>query len=397
MGTTKQLALFTPVQLGGIRLKHRVVMSPLTRSRSTQPDSIPNDLMREYYGQRASDGGLVITEATNISLTSRGWAGAPGIYTKEQIQGWKRILAAVHAKGGVMISQLWHTGRSSHITMTGGQPPVSASVNPCYWQDPNHLLSTPSGWVTPSPHRALTVAEIAGIVEDYRTAAQNAKRAGFDGIELHAANGYLVDQFLQDNSNKRTDEYGGSIENRSRFLLEIVRALTSVWPADRVAVRIGPGGTFNDMSDSDPGALFGYVAEQLNRFGLAYLHVIQSRVKGDVVVHEGLPPIASESMGKIFNGAIVAAGGFEPDTAEETVKNGGAAAIAFGRHFISNPDLPRRIREGLPLAKYDRSTFYTLEAHGYTDYANYSAEPETPSSIGFEVSSSSEPRLCPTK
>src|SRR6516165_4219526 len=153
MGTTKQLALFTPVQLGGIRLKHRVVMSPLTRSRSTQPDSIPNDLMREYYGQRASDGGLVITEATNISLTSRGWAGAPGIYTKEQIQGWKRILAAVHAKGGVMISQLWHTGRSSHITMTGGQPPVSASVNPCYWQDPNHLISTPSGWVTPSPHR----------------------------------------------------------------------------------------------------------------------------------------------------------------------------------------------------------------------------------------------------
>jgi N-ethylmaleimide reductase len=252
MKTAKQMALFTPVQLGGIRLKHRVVMSPLTRSRSTQPDSIPNDLMREYYAQRASDGGLIITEATNISLTSRGWAGAPGIYAEEQIQGWKRILAAVHAKGGLMISQLWHTGRSSHITMTGGQAPVSASVNPSYWQDPNHLISAPSGWVSPSPHRALTVAEIAGIVEDYRTAAQNAKRAGFDGIELHAANGYLVDQFLQDNSNKRTDEYAGSIENRSRFLLEIVRALTSVWAADRVAVRIGPGARLTICQTATP-------------------------------------------------------------------------------------------------------------------------------------------------
>ena len=214
--------------------------------------------------------------------------------------------------------------------------------------------------------------EIPGIVEDYRKAAERAQQAGFEGVELHSANGYLMDQFLQDGSNKRTDEYGGSIENRARFLFEVVTALVSVWGRDRVAVRIGPNGRWNDMSDSNPNALFTYVAGQLNRFGLAYLHIIEPRVKGNVVIHEGQGPVASEQLRKVFHGRIVAAGGFEPDTAEAAIETGVADAVTFGRHFISNPDLPRRIREKLPLAPYDRNTFYTFDARGYTDYPFYS-------------------------
>jgi N-ethylmaleimide reductase len=230
------------------------------------------------------------------------------------------------------------------------------------------LVSAPSGWVQPSPHRALDIAEIPGIVEDYRKAAVRAKAAGFDGVELHAGNGYLLDQFLQDGSNKRTDSYGGSIENRSRFLLEVVEALTSVWGGDRVAVRIAPAGTWNHMSDSNPAALFTYVAEQLNRFGLAYLHIIEPRVKGNVTINKGQGPIAAEQLRKVFQGKIIAAGGFEPETAETTTENGVADAVAFGRHFVANPDLPLRILEGLALTPYDRDTFYTFDSVGYNDY-----------------------------
>src|ERR1700761_7491648 len=197
--------LFTPVQLGALKLQHRVVMAPLTRSRSQQPGSIPGDLMKTYYTQRASQGGLLITEATNISPTSRGWFGAPGLYADDQVDGWRKIVDAVHAKGALMMAQLWHCGRSSHVSMTGGVAPVTASINPEYWQNKDHLVSTPTGWMQPSPHRALEVTEIKGIVEDYRQAAEHAMQAGFDGVELHVANGYLVDQFLQDNSNQRTD------------------------------------------------------------------------------------------------------------------------------------------------------------------------------------------------
>jgi N-ethylmaleimide reductase len=221
--------LFTPVQIGPITLKHRVVMAPLTRSRSEQPGDIPGALMLEYYAQRASDGGFIVSEGTSVSLTGRGWLGAPGLYSDRHVEGWKKITAAVHAKGGHMFSQLWHTGRSSRVEMTGGQMPVSASVNPSYWEDASHIVSAPSGWIKPSPHRALDIAEIPGIIEDYRKAGERAKAAGFEGVELHAANGYLPDQFLQDGSNKRTDAYGGSSENRSRFLLEVVAALVSVW------------------------------------------------------------------------------------------------------------------------------------------------------------------------
>ncbi|HEY0800114.1 MAG TPA: alkene reductase [Steroidobacteraceae bacterium] len=371
MNTKTSQKLLSPVQIGPITLGHRVVMAPLTRSRSQQPGDIPGDLMREYYTQRASEGGFIISEATAISITARGWFGAPGMYSDQQVEEWNKITAAVHAKGGHMFSQLWHTGRSSHVEMTGGKAPVSASVSPAYWEDTSHLVSTPSGWVQPSRHRALELSEIPGIIEEYRKAAERAKAAGFEGVELHAANGYLVDQFLQDGSNKRTDGYGGPIENRSRFLLEIVEALVSVWGGDRVAVRIGPSGTWNGMSDSNPQALFAYVAEQLNRFGLAYLHIIEPRVKGNVLIAEGQAPIATEHLRKIFKGKIIAAGGFEPDSAKVIVEKGDADLVTFGRYFVSNPDLPKRIKLGLPLNNYDRDTFYTFDARGYTDYPFY--------------------------
>jgi N-ethylmaleimide reductase len=364
-------ALFTPLNIGPLTLKHRVVMAPLTRSRSEQPGDIPGDLMREYYTQRASDGGLIISEATTISPTARGWFGAPGIYNDQQVKGWKKIVDSVHAKGGLMFSQLWHTGRASHVEVTEGPSPVSASVNPSYWQEGEHLTSTPHGWVKPSPHRALEISEIRGIVEDYRKAAERAKAAGFDGVELHGANGYLPDQFLQDGSNQRTDAYGGSIPNRARFLLEVVQAMVSVWGGDRVAVRIAPSGSFNGMSDSNPNALFAYVTEQLNQFGLAYLHVVEPRVKGNIVIAEGQGPVAAEQLRKIFNSKIIAAGGFEPETAEAVVEKGDADAVAFGRHFLSNPDLPKRIKLGLALNEYDRNTFYTFDTKGYTDYPFY--------------------------
>ena len=374
MNTHDHRKLFSPVQIGPITLGHRVVMAPLTRSRSQQPGDIPSDLMREYYSQRASEGGFLISEATSISITGRGWLGAPGLYSDQQVEGWKKITAAVHAKGGHMFSQLWHTGRSSHFEMTDGKEPVSASVNPAYWADESHVVSTPSGWVRPSPHRALDITEIPGIIADYRKAAERAKAADFEGVELHAANGYLIDQFLQDGSNQRTDIYGGSIENRSRLLLEVVEALVSVWGGDRVAVRIGPSGTWNGMSDSNPEALFDYAADQLNRFGLAYLHIIEPRVKGNVLVAAGQAPVASEQLRKIYKGKIIAAGGFEPDTAEAIVEKGDADLVTFGRYFISNPDLPKRIKLGLPLNDYDRNTFYTFDARGYTDYPFYSEQ-----------------------
>src|SRR5277367_2011051 len=368
-GTAKKL--FSDIQIGPVSLQHRVVMAPLTRSRSEQPGDIPGKLMLEYYSQRASEGGLIISEATSISIAGRGWFGAPGMYTDEQVVGWKRIVDAVHARGGRMFSQLWNVGRSSHVSMTNGAAPVAPSVIPEYWLEAKPTISTPDGWMKPSPHRALEIAEIPGIVEDYRKAAERAKAAGFDGVEVHSANGYLLDEFLQDGSNKRTDAYGGSVENRSRFLLEVVQALVSVWGGDRVAVRIGPGGTWNSMSDSNPAALFDYLAEQLNRFGLAYLHIIEPRVKGNVVIAEGQAPVAAEQLRKIFKGKIIAAGGFDPDSAEAVVEKGDADLVAFGRHFVANPDLPKRIRLGLPLNEYDRKTFYTFDDRGYTDYPFY--------------------------
>jgi len=358
--------LFTSVQVGPMVLFHRVVMAPLTRMRSEQPGDVPGDIMVQYYAQRASEGGLIISEATPVALTGRGYLGAPGIYSDAHIAGWKKITDAVHAKGGRMFMQLWHVGRTSHVDLTGGPAPVSASVAPY-----EGVAFTHNGWVPVSPNRALDISEIPGIVEEFRKGAQRARAAGFDGVELHAANGYLIDQFLQDGTNKRIDSYGGSPENRARLLMEIVHAVASVWGHDRVAVRIAPSGKWNGMSDSNPAATFNCVAKGLAPLGLAYLHIVEPRVIGSQEQADGLPPVATVNLRQFYKGTIAAAGGFDPKGAEEIVTKGDADLVAFGRHFIANPDLPKRIRLGLPLNPYDRNTFYGGNAHGYTDYPFY--------------------------
>jgi N-ethylmaleimide reductase len=373
MTASARKMLFSPIRIGALTLKHRIVMPPMSRLRAQPGTSVPSDLMLDYYSQRASDGGLIVTEATAIAESARGYYHAPGLYTDEQVKGWKRITDAVHAKGAYFFTQLWHSGRTTHISITGSQP-VSASVDPSYWADPNILVDTPDGFLQPSPHRELEASEIAGILQQYSTAAHNAKQAGFDGVELMAANGHLIDQFLQDASNKRTDRYGGSMENRARLLVEVVETLVDVWGGDRVGVRIAPSGTFNGMGDSNPRELFRYVANRLNDFGLAYLHVIEPRIKGADLVVEGQDPVAARELSKVFKGPLIAAGGFEPDTAEAALFNGDASLISFGRHFIANPDLPKRIELSLPFNRYDRSTFYGFEPRGYTDYPFYQAQ-----------------------
>ena len=356
--------LYTPIALGPIALSHRVVQAPLTRLRSEQPGDVPGPLMATHYGQRASKGGLQIAEATTVSVTGRGYRGAPGIYSDAQVAGWRRVTSAVHAKGGRIFLQLWHVGRQSHVDMTGGVAPVAPSVVPF-----EQVVVTQDGWVPVSPHRALGIEEIPGIVEEFRQGAVRAKAAGFDGVEIHGANGYLLDQFLQDGSNKRTDAYGGPVENRARLLLDVVEAVTSVWGGDRVGVRLGPSGSWAGMSDSDPEATFGYVARQLNRFGLAYLHIIEPRIVGAEAPVEGKPPVAAAQIRKSFTGTLIVAGGFEREGAEEIVERGEADLVAFGRHFSANPDLPERLRRNLPLNRYDRDTFWGGDHRGYTDFA----------------------------
>jgi N-ethylmaleimide reductase len=364
MSATNYPKLFQSIQVGTIpQLSHRIVMAPLTRMRSEQPGDVPGALAVEYYTQRTSKGGLIITEATTVAITGRGYLGAPGIYSEEQVVGWKTVVDAVHAKGGRILLQLWHVGRSSHMDMTGGQAPVGPSEVPYVGQ-----AFTQKGWVPVSPNRALKTGEMPAIVEEYHQGAQRAKAAGFDGVEIHGANGYLLDQFLQDGSNKRTDAYGGPVENRARLLLEVTTAIISVWGKDRVGVRLGLNSIFNGMSDSNPDHTFGYAADELRKLGIAYLHLIEPRIDGNVAINDGLPPVAAARLKRVFKGTVIAAGGFEPNSAEEIVERGDADLVAFGRHFISNPDLPRRIQMGQPLTPYDRATFYGGDAHGYTDY-----------------------------
>jgi N-ethylmaleimide reductase len=364
--TTNNSTLFSKTSIGPIELEHRVVMAPLTRLRSEMPGDIPGALMLEYYAQRASQGGLIISEAATISSTARGYYGAPGIYSKDQVAGWRRITDAIHAKGGRIFLQLWHVGRTSHVDISGGAIPVGPSVVPY-----EGVAFTPGGWVPVTPNRALEVSEIPALLDDYTRAAQNAADAGFDGVELHSGNGYLLDQFLQDGSNQRTDEYGGSPENRARLLLQVVEAVAKVWDRSRIGVRISPATKFNGMSDSNPEATSTYVAQQLERAGIAFIHIIEPRINGSQAVKDGLPPVAAALIRKHFTRTIIAAGGFEADTAEEIIQSGDADLVAFGRHFIANPDLPLRYKLGVPLNPYDRSTFYGGTEKGYTDYPAY--------------------------
>jgi N-ethylmaleimide reductase len=363
---TNEQKLFAKLNVGRVNIGHRVVMAPLTRMRAEVPSDKPAPLMTEYYAQRASEGGLIISEATTVSRKSRGYLGAPGIYDDAQVGSWKQITDVVHRKGAKMFLQLWHVGRVAHSDLIGGDTPIGASAAPY-----NGVSFTQNGWVPVTPNRALELHEIPGVVDEYRAAAKRALDAGFDGVELHAANGYLLDQFLENGSNKRTDIYGGSIENRARLLFEVFDVVASVWGADRVGVRVSPSSTFNEMHDSDPEALYAYVAQQLTARSASFLHVVEPRVVGSSDVEEWQPAVASAQLRKHFAGTIIAAGGFDPNSAEEIVASGDADAVAFGRHFIANPDLPARIKKQLPLNAYDRDTFYGGDARGYTDYPFY--------------------------
>ncbi|CAN7699522.1 alkene reductase [Pararhizobium sp. LjRoot238] len=301
-----------------------------------------------------------------LSILGRGYLGAPGIYDDAQIAGWKKVTNAVHAKGGKIFLQIWHVGRQSHVEMTKGRQPVAPSAVPF-----EQVVFTKDGWTPASPARALDISEMPGIVEEFRRGAERSKQAGFDGVEVHGANGYLLDQFLQDGSNKRTDAYGGSVENRARLLLDVTDAAVSVWGKNRVGVRLGPGGRWASMSDSNPEATFGYAADQLNKFDLSYLHIIEPRIVGGEAPVEGKPPIAAAQIRKVYNGRIIAAGGFEREGAEQIVDSGTVDMVAFGRHFSANPDLPYRLKNNLPLNKYDRDSFWGGDNRGYTDFARY--------------------------
>ena len=359
--------LFTPVALGALELKHRVVMAPLTRLRSSQPGNVPNALNAEYYGQRASEGGLIIAEATNISDEARGYPGAPGIHSHAQVEGWRLVADAVHAKGGRLVMQIWHTGRISHSSMQpDGLPPFAPSPVAAAGQHMN-VKGEPSAFEVP---RELTRDHIARIVGDFRKAAENAKAAGMDGVEVHGANGYLIDQFLHDSSNKRSDNYGGSIENRSRFLFEVLDAVMAVWGGGRVGLRLSPWGRSNGAKDSNPAALYTYVARELDQRKLAYLHLVEPRAdqRSDANMLDPNAPDAGGYFRSIYSGKIISAGGYVRESALNTVEEGRADAIAFGRSFIANPDLVERLRRNAGLNPYDRSTFYGGGAKGYTDY-----------------------------
>jgi N-ethylmaleimide reductase len=359
--------LFDPLSLGDLVLPNRVVMAPLTRMRSLQPGNIPHSLNAKYYQQRAG-AGLIISEATQISQQGQGYPGTPGIYSNDQIEGWKLVTDSVHTAKGRIFLQLWHVGRISHSSL---QPDNTLPVAPSAIAARNSGTYTADWKETPIlVPRALETAEIAGIVSDYKKAAQNAKAAGFDGVEVHGANGYLLDQFLQDGSNKRDDKYGGSIENRARLLLEVVDAVVEVWGSKRVGVRLSPYGTFNDMQDSDPVALFTYVISELSKREIVFLDLIEPRSSGagsrDGNI-EGRPDVAT-IFRSLFKGVLISAGGYDSESAKEAVSTGKADAVAFGRYFISNPDLPERIKRNADLNRYDRGTFYGGTEKGYTDY-----------------------------
>lgn len=364
--TTQTLskALLSPFDLGGLILKNRVVMAPLTRARAGK-ERMPNALMAEYYAQRATVG-LMIAEATVISKQANGWVNSPGIYSDEQAQAWKQVVDAVHTKGTPFFLQLWHMGRASHSSFQeNGQLPVSASalkLNGDY-------IHTPIGKQPYETPRALETNEIPLVVEDYRRAAQRAKDAGFHGVEIHAANGYLIDQFLQSKTNHRTDQYGGSLENRYRFLKEIVEAILTVWPANRIGVRLSPNGNYNDMGSPDFRETFLYVAQQLNAYGLTYLHILDGLGFG---FHELGEPMTLAELRSVFTGSLIGNCGYTQETAEAAIKDGSADLIAFGRPIISNPDLVERFTNGWPLnPPPDPSIWYSFDKEGYTDFPTY--------------------------
>ncbi len=343
--------LFDPIKIGDLDLPNRVVMAPLTRSRASA-GRVPNSLMRDYYVQRAS-AGLILSEATAVTPMGVGYADTPGIWSDDQVEGWKLVTDDVHKAGGRIFLQLWHVGRISDPSFLDGQLPVAPSAIAAAGHV--SLLRPMRPYVTP---RALEAREIPGIIAAYRKGAENAKRAGFDGVEIHGANGYLLDQFLQDGSNKRTDDYGGPTENRARLMLEVTDAAIDVWGADRVGMHLNLRGDSHSMSDSDPAGTFGYVAKELGKRGIAFICGRESLVA----------PRLAPSVKKAFGGVFIANDQFTKETAEDLLERGEADAVAFGKAFISNPDLPKRFKLNAPLNEWDATTFYAPGAKGYTDY-----------------------------
>lgn len=350
--------LFSPTRLGRTELKNRIVMAPLTRNRAAMPGNVPQDINVTYYAQRAS-AGLIIAEATPISPMAHGYPATPGIHSAEQVTGWKKVVDAVHAKGGKIYLQLWHVGRISHPSLLpdNALPVAPSAIRPA---GQAFTYTGPQDFVTP---RALGTEEIPALIEDYRKAAENALAAGFDGVEVHAANGYLLDQFLRDSTNHRTDQYGGSIANRTRLLIEVVAAVSKVWGADRVGVRLSPINQFNDIRDSYPQALFNHVAEALAPFNLAYLHVVEFGMTGDI-------PQAFDcaELRRLYRGNYMANGGYDKVRGNEVIASGHADAVAYGMPFIANPDLVERFKQDAELNDPDPNTFYGGGEQGYTDY-----------------------------
>jgi N-ethylmaleimide reductase len=352
------LDLFSPVTLGSMQLSNRIVMAPLTRNRAGE-HGVPQPLNVTYYEQRAS-AGLIVTEATPISAMAHGYPALPGIYTDAQVAGWKKITDAVHAKGGKIVIQLWHVGRISHPTLLpdGALPVAPSAIKPA------GQAFTYQGLVDYVEPRALDVHELSGIVADYVHATKCALAAGFDGVEIHSANGYLLDQFLRDGSNKRTDQYGGSFENRARFLLEVTKAVVDVAGADKVGVRLSPVNPFNDMKDSNPQALFNYVTESLNQFNLAYLHVVEGGIHGGGIAD----PFDFDVLRKLFKSAYMANLAYDKARGNAVITSGHADVVAYGVPFIANPDLVERFRTDASLNEADSSSFYGGTEKGYTDY-----------------------------
>lgn len=359
--------LFTPLQAGAISLNHRVVMAPLTRMRAQPPEHAPTAVNAEYYAQRASAGGLIITEATDISPQAKGFPQTPAIFSEPQVAGWRQVVEQVHAKGGRIFLQIWHTGRISHSShhADGALPVAPSAITPAGEAFGAEFKTYP--FETP---RALALNEIPRVIEEFRHAAKQAKAAGFDGIELHAANGFLIDQFLQDKSNQRQDLYGGSINNRLRFLLETLTAIEEIYPSEAIGVRLSPFGNLGDIGDSAPHTLFSAVIQQLAQRNLAYLHLVEPRANVGLSEEQNnnQPESVAALFRPLFPGVIIASGGFDKTRANAVIAAGHADAVAFGRAFIANPDLPYRLQIGAELNAYDRATFYGGDDKGYTDY-----------------------------
>ncbi|XP_061945197.1 putative 12-oxophytodienoate reductase 11 [Populus nigra] len=354
--------LLTPYEMGKFNLSHRIVLAPLTRQRSYNNVPQPHAIL--YYSQRTTEGGLLIAEATGVSDTAQGYPNTPGIWTKEQVEAWKPIVDAVHAKGGIFFCQIWHVGRvSNRDFQPNGQAPISCTDKPLAPQ----LRANGIDAVEFTTPRRLRTDEIPHVVNDFRIAARNAMEAGFDGVEIHGAHGYLIDQFMKDQVNDRTDQYGGSLENRCRFALEVVGAVVDEIGADRVGIRLSPYANYGQAGDSNPGALGLYMVESLNKYGILFCHMVEPRMK--TVGERVESPHSLLPMRKAFNGTFIVAGGYDREEGNKAVAENYSDLVAYGRVFLANPDLPRRFELDAPLNKYDRRTFYTTDpVIGYTDY-----------------------------